>query len=131
MMAPLPSALHGYCRSLSCLHALEHFGLGRYGDPVSYEGHLTGLANLTLMLQTGGRLYLSVPIGPQRIEFNAHRVFSASYLFGLVARDYRVDAFSFVDDQGDLHEDVALLQSDVENNFGCNYGCGILELTKS
>lgn len=24
----------GYCDSLSCLHALEHFGLGRYGDPI-------------------------------------------------------------------------------------------------
>lgn len=31
-----------YCDSLSCLHALEHFGLGRYGDCVDPDGHLKG-----------------------------------------------------------------------------------------
>ena len=36
-MAPFDSALGGYCDSLSCLHALEHFGLGRYGDAVDFE----------------------------------------------------------------------------------------------
>lgn len=27
--------------SVSCLHALEHFGLGRYGDPIDPGGHVT------------------------------------------------------------------------------------------
>lgn len=27
----------GYCDSLSCLHAIEHFGLGRYGDTVDFR----------------------------------------------------------------------------------------------
>lgn len=27
--------------SISCLHALEHFGLGRYGDPINIEGSVT------------------------------------------------------------------------------------------
>lgn len=26
--------------SLSCLHTLEHFGLGRHGDPIDPEGHI-------------------------------------------------------------------------------------------
>jgi len=26
--------------SIVLLHALEHFGLGRYGDPIDPEGHL-------------------------------------------------------------------------------------------
>ena len=30
------------CDSLSCLHAIEHFGLGRYGDPINPQGHLLG-----------------------------------------------------------------------------------------
>jgi SAM-dependent methyltransferase len=129
MMAPLAPSLTGHCDSLSCLHALEHFGLGRYGDTVDYEGHLKGLANLKAVVAPGGKLYLSVPIGPQRIEFNAHRVFSLGYLLSLVS-DFRVDAFSYVDDAGDLHENAALAADAVANSFGCRYGCGILELTK-
>ena len=64
-----------YCDSLSCLHALEHFGLGRYGDRVDYRGHLVGWENMGRMLKREGKLYFSVPIGKQRVEFNAHRVF--------------------------------------------------------
>src|SRR5439155_9836158 len=65
LMATLPAELVGCADSASCLHALEHFGLGRYGDPIDYQGHIKGLLNLHRMLEPGGRLYLSVPIGPQ------------------------------------------------------------------
>jgi hypothetical protein len=130
LMAPLGSELAGYSDSLSCLHALEHFGLGRYGDTVDFEGHLKGLGNLKRLVAQGGKFYLSVPIGPQRIEFNAHRVFSIETLLSLVP-EFRVDAFSYVDDRGDLHESVELSKDAVADNFGCKYGCGILELTKS
>jgi hypothetical protein len=66
----------GYCDSLSCLHALEHFGLGRYGDPIDVKGYKKGIANLAKLLKPKGRLYLSTPIGRQRVEFNANWVFS-------------------------------------------------------
>jgi SAM-dependent methyltransferase len=69
-----------YCDSLSCLHALEHFGLGRYGDPINPEGHRDGLSNMVKILRSGGVLYLSVPIGLERVEFNAHRVFAPNAL---------------------------------------------------
>jgi SAM-dependent methyltransferase len=118
------------CDSLSCLHALEHFGLGRYGDPVRYDGHLLGLQNLHSLLRRGGKFYLSVPIGPQRIEFNAHRVFSVSYLLECLTDQYHIDQFSFVDDNGNLHEHVSLTPDAVAHNFGCYYGCGIIEMTK-
>lgn len=62
------------CDSLSCLHALEHFGLGRYGDPIDPAGLVTGLRNLAAMLRDGGRFYLSLPIGTEKVEFNAHRI---------------------------------------------------------
>lgn len=65
----------GYCDSLSCLHALEHFGLGRYGDPIQPRGYERGLENMVRLLQPLGRLYLSTPIGAERVEFNANRVF--------------------------------------------------------
>lgn len=118
------------CDSLSCLHALEHFGLGRYGDPVNYDGHLAGLNNLHLILRKDGKLYFSVPIGPQRIVFNAHRVFSVSYLLRCFANKYNIDQFSYVDDNGDLHENIPLNEANIKNNFGCSYGCGIFEMTK-
>ena len=128
--APLPSELIACCDSLSCLHSLEHFGLGRYGDAVEYDGYLGGLRNFHATLEPGGMLYLSVPIGPQRIEFNAHRVFDLEYLLECFEGLFRVDGFSYVDDGGDLHEDVPITGDDARNNFGCHFGCGILELTK-
>ena len=65
----------GYCDSLSCLHALEHFGLGRYGDPIDPLGYVKGITNLAALLKPGGIFYLSTPIGVERVEFNANRVF--------------------------------------------------------
>ena len=41
----LGSHLFEITDSLSCLHALEHFGLGRYGDPINPNGHLIGFAD--------------------------------------------------------------------------------------
>lgn len=130
MMSPVRPELRGYCESLSCLHALEHFGLGRYGDPVNPRGDALGLENLHAMLRPGGRLYLSVPIGPQRIEFNAHRIYSVQALLGRLSGRFALDRFSYVDDRGDLHEDVPVTDADAARSFGCSYGCGIFELTK-
>lgn len=130
LMAPMIDKLVDYCDSLSCLHALEHFGLGRYGEPVNYDGYVVGLRNLHKILKKGGKFYFSVPIGPQRIEFNAHRVFSASYLLECFSDKYQLDQFSFVDDQGDLHENTPITETGARNNFGCVLGCGIFEMTK-
>jgi SAM-dependent methyltransferase len=130
LIEEISEELTGYCDSLSCLHALEHFGLGRYGDPVDFDGFLKGLENLNKVLRTGGKFYLSVPIGPQRIEFNAHRVFSVEYLLFLVSNNYQIDSFAYVDDNGDLFKNVDLRDEEINRNFGCEYGCGIFELTK-
>lgn len=62
--------------SISCLHALEHFGLGRYGDPLNVEGWSQGLSGMFALLQSGGKLYLSSPVGRERVSFNANWVFS-------------------------------------------------------
>jgi SAM-dependent methyltransferase len=130
LMNDLPETLIDYCDSLSCLHALEHFGLGRYGDPLRADGHKAGIGNLTRMLQAGGRLYISVPVGPQRIEFNAHRVFSIPYFLDLLEPAFDVESFSLVDDRGDVHANLSLQSAEVSRNFGCEYGCGIFELIK-
>ena len=91
-----------YCESISSLHAIEHFGLGRYGDHIDYAGHIKGLGNIYRMLKKGGKFYISVPIGQLRIEFNAHRVFSIKYLLQLFEGKYSIDTFSYVNDNSDL-----------------------------
>jgi len=129
MMSELPKELHACCDSVSSLHAIEHFGLGRYGDPVCWNGHILGMENLARILKVGGKLYFSVPIGPQRIEFNAHRVFSVKWLLDYFSKQFKIDQFSYID-KGALHRNVQLADKDVSTNFGCHYGCGILEMTK-
>ena len=130
LSATLNEKLQNYTDSLSCLHTIEHFGLGRYGDTVCPEAYKVGLGNLYNILKKDGKFYFSVPMGPQRIEFNAHRVFALKFLLQLFKGKYNIDSFSYVDDNGDLHENINLNDELIENNCGCHYGCGIFEMTK-
>jgi SAM-dependent methyltransferase len=82
LMQPVPG-MTDYCDSLSCLHALEHFGLGRYGDPIDPKGHERGLANMARLLKQDGVFYLSVPVGVARVEFNGQRVFDPRAMIDL------------------------------------------------
>jgi SAM-dependent methyltransferase len=119
-----------YTDSLSSLHAIEHFGLGRYGDAIDAYGHIKALDNIYMILKSGGRFYFSVPIGTQRIEFNAHRIFSLKYLYKILLDKFDLVSFSYIDDDENLHEDVTITPEAKRFNFGCQYGCGIFELIK-
>ncbi|HEY5118610.1 MAG TPA: DUF268 domain-containing protein [Anaerolineales bacterium] len=130
VMGSIPALFLECCDSLSCLHTLEHFGLGRYGDRIQFDGYLTGLDNLQKILAPGGILYLSVPIGVQRIEYNAQRVFSTSYLWQILSKRFKIIGFSFVDDAGDLQENVSVDEQAIGENFHSRFGCGIFELMK-
>ena len=129
-MTTLPKDMESYCDSVSSLHAIEHFGLGRYGDLINYEGHLRAIEAIHKLLSMNGKFYFSVPIGTQRIEFNAHRVFNLRYLLEIIENRFVVDSFSFVDDEGQLTEDTHLDAVSINRNFGCKLGCGIFELTR-
>ena len=124
----LPADLEDYCDSISSLHVIEHIGLGRYGDPIDYWGYLKALDNVKFILKEGGLFYFSVPIGPQRIEFNAHRVFSLEYLIQILNERFRILEFAYVDDKGDLHIDIELNDDNIKSNFDCYWGCGIFIL---
>lgn len=110
--------------SISSLHAVEHFGLGRYGDAIDPEGWRRGMDALARVLAPGGRLYFSVPVGRERVEFNAHRVFAPATVLAAFA-GLRLVSFAMVDDAGDLHEDAE--PHDAER---ATYACGLFELTK-
>jgi SAM-dependent methyltransferase len=125
-----PSRFISYCDSISSLHAIEHFGLGRYGDPLDPDGYLKGLENIYTILKPGGVFYLAVPFGPQRIEFNAQRVFSLTHLLYLFEEKYKIISFSYVGDNGRLFENSELTNTSVQNNFNCIFGCSIFELRK-
>jgi len=127
----LEPAWTGCTDSLSCLHTLEHFGLGRYGDPIDFDGHKKGLRNLIGMLEPGGRLHLSVPIGPQRVEFNAHRVFSPEHVVEIAGKDVTLSRFYYVNDRGDAVMEPKNDPQLFASAYGCNYGVGIFELVKT
>jgi hypothetical protein len=76
------SAQNNITDSISCLHAIEHFGLGRYEDPVDPKGYIKGFNNIIRMLKQDGTLFISFPIGKDNeVHFNAHRVFHPNDIF--------------------------------------------------
>jgi SAM-dependent methyltransferase len=111
--------------SISTLHAAEHFGLGRYSDPIDPDACLSFLRSLERVLRPGGRLYFSVPVGRERVDFNAHRVFAAATIMTAFSRLTLV-SFSFVDDAGRFHE-----HADPARLPPTEYGCGLFEFTKT
>ncbi len=111
--------------SLSCLHVIEHIGLGRYGDPIDPTGSAKAAAELQRVLKPGGRLYLSVPIGRERVCFNAHRVFSPQSMVNMFHGMEMVE-FAYVNDSGELRE-----KQKPGNAQSCNYGCGMYVFRKS
>jgi hypothetical protein len=111
-------------QSLSCLHVIEHIGLGRYGDPINADGARLAAAELQRLVEVGGKLYLSTPIGRERICFNAHRVFAPGTVPSLFS-ELRLVHFSFVSDDGVLHENVSpAVVPRLE------YGCGFFEFER-
>lgn len=119
----------GKTDSLSCLHAIEHFGMGRYGDEIDVNGHIKGINNMINMLHDNGLFYISHPIALENeIHFNAHRIFNSKYLLSLdsVKKKLRLIRFDYVDDFGDLHLNV-----DINKKLKTlKYGCGIYTFVK-
>jgi hypothetical protein len=120
----LRSFADGSIDSLSSLHAVEHFGLGRYGDPVDPSACFQMMATLTRVLKPGGRLYFSVPVGRQRLEFNGHRIFAPRSVLDAFA-GLRLVSFAAIGDSGSLRDPCPL--HEVEE---AHYACGLFEFTK-
>lgn len=110
--------------SLSCLHVIEHIGLGRYGDPIDPEGSLKAAMELQRIVSSGGKLFLSLPIGRERVCFNAHRVHAPTSVLKMFSRLKLVE-FSYVNDVGQYHE-----ASSIEAAGMLEYGCGFFQFEK-
>lgn len=117
--------------SLSCLHVIEHIGLGRYGDSINPLGYLSALKNLSLLLKENGKLYLSHPCGETRVEFNGHYVFSIKYFYKLIKKfNLNFEEIHLINDEGQYLLKTKSLRKaiNLSNNF--RYGCAIWFLTK-
>jgi len=110
--------------SLSSLHAVEHFGLGRYGDPVDPESCFKVMQELCRVLKPGGRLYFSVPVGKERVQFNAHRIFSPLTILKRF-NGLKLVSFSAVNDSGEFD-----FYADTNEYLDSDYSCGLFEFTK-
>jgi hypothetical protein len=124
LLTDLPLAT-GSIPSLSCLHVLEHVGLGRYGDPIDPEGYRRAAAELTRVLKPGGTLLIGTPVGRERVCFDAHRVFDPETVAGLFSGLTLAD-FALIDDKGHWHREGASF-SDAR---ACSYGCGLFRFEK-
>jgi SAM-dependent methyltransferase len=111
--------------SLSCLHVIEHIGLGRYGDLIDGEGHIKSALELARVLKTGGKLYFSTPIGKECLYYDAHRVFSTNSVFEMFKSLTLVD-FAYINDKSEQ----VVLEKDYNSANQCDYGCGLFIFTK-
>jgi len=114
----------GSVPSASSLHAVEHVGLGRYGDPIDPDGWSAALAELSRIVEPGGRLYLGVPVGRERLEFNAHRVFDPRTIVGALPA-MRLERFDGVDDG-----DRFVRSPGLDAFAGARFACGLFEFSK-
>ncbi|XOJ89843.1 DUF268 domain-containing protein [Methylophilaceae bacterium Uisw_097] len=112
--------------SASCLHVIEHIGLGRYGDKPDYFGDLKALDKLGKSINTNGFLYLSLPIGKQSIYFDAHRVYDPQILVQHLSDKFSLVHFSSVNDKGKFKE------NDLYTNFkNAHYSLGMFIFKKT
>jgi SAM-dependent methyltransferase len=111
--------------SLSCLHAMEHVGLGRYGDAIDPLGYLQGIKELQRVLAPGGKLYFSVPIGRERLEFNAHRIFNPLTVIDCFDKLNLVQFAAIDNERGELIETAK-----PEDFVDIRYACGLFIFEK-
>jgi len=66
--------------SLSCMHTIEHIGLGRYGDPLDPSGDIKAINEIKRVVRKNGSILFVTPVGKSKILFNAHRIYSPYYI---------------------------------------------------
>lgn len=111
-------------RSISCMHTIEHIGLGRYGDPIDALGDLKAIKELKRSVASGGNLIIVVPLGESpTVEFNAHRIYTYEQIMSYVAdNEFTLKEFSLIpehEEKGGLirNADPKLIENE-------HYACG-------
>mgnify|MGYP003819059793 FL=1 len=107
-------------QSISCMHTVEHIGLGRYGDTMDPDGDKKAINELKRVLARNGNLLFVVPIGKPKIMYNAHRIYSYDMIMEYF-KDFQLQNFSLVPDDPKL-EFINNASKEIADNQ--NYGCG-------
>ncbi len=116
--------------SLSCMHVVEHIGLGRYGDPLDPDGDLKAMAELKRVLAPEGSLLFVVPLGRPRICFNAHRIYSYDQVRAYFA-DLCLVEFALIPDAPQAASSGLIYGASRELANTQEYGCGCFWLKRS
>ncbi|MBL0923392.1 MAG: DUF268 domain-containing protein [Sphingomonadaceae bacterium] len=118
----------GSLESISCMHVVEHVGLGRYGDPLDYDGDLKAAAELTRVVAEGGNLLFVVPVcGKARIQFNAHRIYQYDQVIKMFP-DFDLAEFALIPDDGS--DEGLIRNADPTLASRQRYGCGCFHFVK-
>jgi len=108
--------------SLSCMHTVEHVGLGRYGDNIQPDGDLKAMSELKRVLKPGGNLLFVVPIGRPRVVFNAHRVYSYEQILSYFSDMLELKEFALISDNP---KDGGVITNPSQEMLNRQeYGCG-------
>ncbi len=112
----------GSISSLSCMHVVEHVGLGRYGDPLDPDGDLKAIAELKRVLAPGGLLLFVVPVGGiSKILFNAHRIYRYDQVIDYFS-DLELKEFVLIPERP---ENGGLVRNPSQELINAqSYGCG-------
>jgi hypothetical protein len=86
--------------SVSSLHCIEHFGLGRYRDPLDKDGHIKGIKHIAECVEEKGSLFISFPIGNEKIEFNEQRIIDPEWPI-LHLKGFRLNEFVLIPWRGE------------------------------
>lgn len=111
--------------SISSLNAVEHFGLGRYGDPIDPDAPFNFAKSLVRVVKPGGTIYFAVPCGKEAVYFNAHRVFDPQTVVDMF-EGVEMVSFAAIMDDFKLHESCSF-----EELRAQKFGCGLFEFRKA
>jgi len=112
--------------SLSCMHVIEHIGLGRYGDPLDPCGDQKAAAELQRVLEPGGHFLFVTPVGRPRVCFNAHRIYSFEMVANLFP-DLKLEEWALVKDD----PSAGLVPKPTPDVIDAqSYGCGCFRFSK-
>ncbi|OPJ60894.1 DUF268 domain-containing protein [Clostridium oryzae] len=114
--------------SLSSLHVIEHFGLGRYGDEIDPDACFKAIKAFQRVVKSKGKLYISVPIGKEnKVCFNAHRIFNPlTFISEFTCMELL--EFSYIS-EGKIKK---VLKDEISNEINniSDYSCGLFEFIK-
>jgi SAM-dependent methyltransferase len=107
--------------SLSCMHTVEHIGLGRYGDDIDPDGDLKAVQELIRVLKKGGNLLFVVPVGKPRVQYNAHRIYSYEMIVEYF-KELQLIEFTLIPDEA--QDDGMIVHATAKEVAKQSYGCG-------